>query len=228
MAGRVLVVDDQKAILDLLEFILSDYGYEVRCAARGDVALDVAAEWTPDVVILDLGLPGTDGLEVCRRLHSESIPVLVLSSHDQDDEVVEGLQEGADDYVTKPFNHRELMLRIEKLMQRNMLHDSPVPIGLIRIRELEIDPARREVRHGTSKINLTPTEYRVLELLAQTPGRPVDVETILARVWKNSQWEGGYEMIKVNIRRLRRKIEPDPSNPTYIINRRGVGYILAE
>lgn len=228
---RVLVVDDESAIVNLLAFILEDGGYQVRSVGRGDTALEVTREWNPHLVILDIGLPGLNGLEVCRRLHAENTPVLVVSSHDQDDQVVAGLEEGADDYVTKPFNHRELLLRVEKLLQRTVPSggdDSRLAVGKpLKVRDLLIDPAREEVTRAGATIQLTRTEYRILALLARTPEQPVQIETILARVWNNPDWEGGPEMVKVNIRRLRRKIEPDPNHPSYILNRRGLGYYLA-
>ena len=234
MADRILIVDDEQAILDLLKFVLENDGYEVFCAARGDTALKLCDKWIPDLVILDIGLPGLSGLEVCRRLHEDGIPVLVLSSHDRDDQIVEGLEEGADDYVTKPFNHRELLLRVEKLLNRAVWKYTPAQptrryeTSPFRIRDLMINPDRAEVRRGNTAILLTPTELRILELLARTPGRPVDIGTILSEVWGNSDWKGGAEIVKVNILRLRRKLEPDPSNPVYLVNRRGLGYYLAE
>ncbi|WP_245874048.1 response regulator transcription factor [Alkalispirochaeta sphaeroplastigenens] len=242
--ARVLVVDDEQAILDLLVFILEDQGYEVRSAGRGDTALEIARIWNPDLVILDIGLPGIGGLQVCRVLHERGTLVLVLSSHDKDDQVVEGLEEGADDYVTKPFNHRELLLRVEKLLERSRGRERPgqkdqegTPGGALRgvflreplvLGDLRIDPLRGEVFRGEVAVQLTVTEFRLLSLLALAPGHPVAVETILERIWNSSDWEGGAEMVKVNIRRLRQKIEPDPSRPLYILNRRGMGYYLAE
>ncbi|SIP88728.1 two-component system, OmpR family, response regulator VicR [Alkalispirochaeta americana] len=237
--SRILVVDDEPAIVNLLVFILEDQGYRVKSADRGDTALEIVREWIPDLVILDIGLPGIGGLEVCRVLHDKGLPVLVLSSHDKDDQVVEGLEEGADDYVTKPFNHRELLLRVDKLLVRTRNQGDPEvgPGGGVKgsflqqplvLGELRIDPLRGEVFRGEAALQLTPTEFRLLSLLALAPGHPVAVETILERIWNSTDWEGGAEMVKVNIRRLRQKIEPDPSRPVYILNRRGMGYFLAE
>lgn len=227
MPDRVLVVDDEPAIVQLLAFVLEDSGFEVRTLLRGDEVVPLCTEWRPDVVVLDIGLPGLNGLEVCRQLNELRIPVLVLSSHDQDDQVVAGLEQGADDYVTKPFNHRELMLRIEKLIRRTKAEDAPEPSRLV-FRDLEIDLDRVEVRRAGESIALTPTEFQILVLLARAPGRPVAVSAILHEVWGNAEWEGGAELVKVNIRRLRRKIELDAATPSYIKNRWGHGYFLAE
>ncbi len=224
---RVLLVDDEQAIVRLLQYIFEEAGFEVRAAASGEAALTTAQNWHPDLVILDIGLPGISGLDVCRALHADSIPVIVVSSHDHDDDVVEGLEEGADDYVTKPFNHRELLLRAQKLIDRGARVDLSGEAEMIRTSGLEIDTARGVVKRDDEEINLTPTEIRILRLLARTPGRPVDIDTILIHVWKHPDRLGGPEMVKVNIRRLRHKIEPDPHSPRFILNRRGMGYFLA-
>ena len=226
MNRRVLLVDDEPAIIKLLHFIFQEAGFEVESVGSGEEALRVANRWRPDLVVLDIGLPGVSGLDVCRALHAEQIPVLVLSSHDQDDDVVEGLEEGADDYVTKPFNHRELLLRAEKLIERGARLPSDEDQGVVQVGELEIDSAKASVRRAGTEIYLTPTEIQILKLLARTPGRPVDIDTILMQVWKHPDRLGGPEMVKVNIRRLRHKIETDPTEPRYILNRRGMGYYL--
>ncbi|TVQ97022.1 MAG: DNA-binding response regulator [Spirochaetaceae bacterium] len=226
MNRRVLLVDDEPAIIKLLRFIFQDAGFDVESVGSGEEALAVTDRWHPDLVVLDIGLPGMSGLDVCRALHAARIPVLVLSSHDQDDDVVEGLEEGADDYVTKPFNHRELLLRAEKLIERGVRLSLDEETDLIQVGELEIDAAKALVRRAGTAIYLTPTEIQILKLLARTPGRPVDIDTILKQVWKHPDRLGGPEMVKVNIRRLRHKIETDPTEPRYILNRRGMGYYL--
>ncbi len=225
MNGRVLVVDDEADIVDVLCFALESAGYETRSTGRGDEALAISREWPPDLVILDIGLPGLSGLEVCPRLTEDGIPVLVLSSHDRDDEVVEGLEVGAEDYVTKPFNHKELLLRVGKIIRRTRASAAE---ELVTAGEITVDLRRREVRVGVQEVHLTPTEFGIIALLAGKPGEPVEVETLLREVWGATEWTNGDEMVKVNIRRLRKKIEPDPQHPRYLLNRWGQGYLLAD
>jgi len=223
--GTVLVVDDEPDIQDLLCFILQDAGYEARAAGRGDEALAICKEWDPDLVILDIGLPGISGLEVCPRLVAMSIPVLVLSSHDRDDQVVEGLEVGAEDYVSKPFNHKELLLRVEKIIRRTRGSEEP---NLIVIGDIAVD-----LRHGLATVDgapvqLTPTEFKILALLASHPGTPFPTEALLQEVWRSDDWINGTEMVKVNISRLRKKIEKDPGKPKHLLNRLGQGYCLTD
>ncbi|TVR02948.1 MAG: DNA-binding response regulator [Spirochaetaceae bacterium] len=225
MNGRVLVVDDEADIVDVLCFALESAGYETRATGRGDDALAISAEWHPDLVILDIGLPGLSGLEVCPRLTEAGVPVLVLSSHDRDDEVVEGLEVGAEDYVTKPFNHKELLLRVGKIIRRTRANAAE---ELVTAGDITVDLRRREVRVGGQEVHLTPTEFGIVALLARNPGQPVEVETLLREVWGTAEWTNGDEMVKVNIRRLRKKIEPDPQHPRYLLNRWGQGYLLAD
>ncbi|TVR07317.1 MAG: DNA-binding response regulator [Spirochaetaceae bacterium] len=230
MNGRVLVVDDEADIVDVLCFALESAGYQTRATGRGDEALVISREWNPDLVVLDIGLPGLSGLEVCPRLTAAGIPVLVLSSHDRDDEVVEGLEVGAEDYVTKPFNHKELLLRIGKIIRRTKAVGarSAEANDILTAGDITVDLPRREVRVGGHEVHLTPTEFGIIALLARNPGQPVDVETLLREVWGTADWTNGDEMVKVNIRRLRKKIEPDPQHPRYLLNRWGQGYLLAD
>jgi two-component system, OmpR family, response regulator VicR len=224
-AGTVLIVDDEADIRDVLEFVLQNAGYHTESTGRGDDALRIVQRRRPDLVILDIGLPGLSGLDVCPQLTAMAIPVLVLSSHDRDDQVVTGLEVGAEDYVTKPFNHRELLLRVEKIIRRTR---PAYPEGVLRVGALRIDRDRREVTVDGRAVPLTPTEFDLITWLARTPGVPVPVETLLRDVWHVTEWTSGDEMVKVSIRRLRRKIEPDPKNPRYLLNRWGQGYFLTE
>lgn len=223
MKGRVLVVDDEADIRDMLSFVLENQGYETCSAGRGDLALEIASGWGPDLAILDIGLPGLSGLEVCPRLAEMGVPVLVLSSHDRDDQVVAGLELGAEDYVTKPFNYKELVLRVGKIIRRTRGAESDrvVAVGAMRI-----DLKRRVVEIRGSPIHVTPTEFDILALLARSPGTPVPVEAILREVWHSDDRISGDEMVKVNIRRLRKKIEPEPDRPRCLLNRWGQGYYL--
>ena len=225
MIGRVLVVDDEVDIQDVLCFVLDNAGYETRSTGRGDLALELCAQWNPDLVVLDIGLPGLSGLEVCPRLVDMGIPVLVLSSHDKDDQVVAGLELGAEDYVSKPFNYKELLLRVEKIIRRTRNTELQ---KVLHIGEILIDLRRSQVEVRGQLVNLTPTEFKILALLGSHRGSPLSVETLLQEVWHVSEWTNGAEMVKVNISRLRKKIEVDPSKPRYLLNRWGYGYLLTD
>lgn len=226
MKGKVLVVDDERDIQDVLAFVLEDAGYETRTTGRGDEALILAQEWQPDIVILDIGLPGLNGLEVCPRLVAMDIPVIVLSSHDRDDQIVEGLEVGAEDYVSKPFNLKELLLRVEKILRRT--RPAEAAAALLAIGSLTIDMRKSAVSIEGELINLTPTEYKIVEFLAKHAHTPVSSEMLLQQVWNAEEWIQGPEMVKVNISRLRKKLEKDPSNPRYLLNRWGYGYLLTD
>ncbi len=227
--NTILIVDDEADIRDVLEFTLENAGYRTRQAGHGEEALQIVSTEQVHLVILDIGLPGISGLELCPQFVGLGIPVLVLSSHDRDDEVVTGLEVGADDYVTKPFNHRELLLRVEGLLRRTQ--------GNRRSRNLTIGPVTVDLdrqtvtvlRDGTpASIDLTPTEFDLLTFLARSPGVPQPVDTLLRQVWNVSDWTSGEEMVKVGIRRLRKKIERDPARPEILLNRWGQGYFLTE
>jgi len=223
--NRILVVDDEQAIVDLLHFILTNAGYEVASTGRGDEVASLARRFQPDLVILDIGLPGLSGLEVVPSLVELDIPVLVLSSHDRDDQIIEGLEVGAEDYVSKPFNHKELLLRIEKIIRRTKVGPSE---QIIRIGAIMVDVRRRVMEIDGQEIILTPTEFRIIEYLALHAHIPVSAEELLKQVWNTDEWIQGPEMVKVNISRLRKKIEPNPSSPRFLVNRWGFGYLLTD
>ncbi|MDY0303578.1 MAG: response regulator transcription factor [Sphaerochaeta sp.] len=223
MKTKILIVDDEQDIQDVLRFVLEDAGYEVESTGRGDEALALAKAHQPDLVILDIGLPGLSGLDLCPLLVDLSIPVIVLSSHDRDDQIIEGLEVGAEDYVSKPFNLKELLLRIEKIIRRTRGGEAA---QLITIGSLVVDLRRQQLSIDGVEINLTPTEYKIIEILAKHAHTPVSSETLLQQVWKADEWIQGTEMVKVNISRLRKKIEADPANPRYLLNRWGYGYLL--
>ncbi len=219
-AARILIVDDEHHILKVLTFLLRDEGYAVETAETGEEALDRCRLSEPDLVILDLGLPGMDGLEVCKQLCEAEIPVLILSSHDEEQYVIAGLETGAMDYVRKPFNHRELILRVANLVDRGTSRRA----SCFCAGDLVLDPEREELRRGEELIHLTPTEYQLLHFLMHRAGALVSVEDILQRVWGTQEWDGARQLVKVNIQRLRQKIESDPHNPEYILNQWGRGY----
>lgn len=224
MNHKILLVDDEKDILTLLTYIFEGQGYSVRSALRGDDAVKVASSWSPDIVILDIGLPGLNGLEVCTHLVDMHIPVIFLSSHDQDDQIIEGLEVGGEDYVSKPFNYKELLLRVEKVLRRTQVHEGKI----LTVGDLTINLEQQTLYSGDALVSLTPTEFKILELLATYLHTPVSVQKILQTVWKNEDWIQGAELVKVNMSRLRKKVEEDPAFPRYIINKWGVGYILTD
>jgi len=220
---RILVVDDEKAIRRYLHASLNAQGNVVFEASNGEEALRAAAVNRLDIVILDLGLPDIDGVEVTRRLREWSqIPIIILSVREQERDKIAALDVGADDYLTKPFGTGELMARIRAAIRRSTRNeDEP----LIEINQLKVDLARRQVTLANQEIALTPTEYDILRILAQNIGKVLTHRQLLQQVWGQAYGEDMH-LLRVNISNLRRKIEPDPSRPTYILTEAGVGYRL--
>jgi DNA-binding response OmpR family regulator len=219
---RVLVVDDEAIVRDVLTRYLEKEGFLVDAAADGEAALELASRSRPDVVLLDLMLPKVDGLEVFRRLRArDDVPVVMITAKGEEVDRVVGLELGADDYVTKPFSPREVVARIRAVIRRGERtehDDTPLQLGSI-----EIDRARREVRRDESPLHLTRKEYDLLELLASSPGRTFTRIELLESVW-DSAWDGDSSTVTVHIRRLREKIEDDPSEPRHLVTVWGVGY----
>jgi DNA-binding response OmpR family regulator len=220
--GRVLVVDDEAIVRDVLTRYLEKEGFRVDAAPDGEAALALAARSRPDIVILDLMLPKVDGLEVLRRLRElGDVPVVMLTAKGEEVDRVVGLELGADDYVAKPFSPREVVARIRAVLRRGarVSHDgAPLLLG-----DIEIDRARREVRRDTSPVHLTRKEYDLLELLASHPGRTFTRIQLLEEVWDYA-WDGDSSTVTVHVRRLREKIEDDPSAPRHLVTVWGVGY----
>lgn len=197
----------------------------MKIAGTGEEGLAIVKNEHIDLVLLDINLPGISGLEVCNRIKvTEHIPIIILSCRDQDSDVISGLELGAEDYVRKPFNHRELVLRIRKQLGRINTSEK---VNYIETGELLIKIDREEAYFKSEKINLTPVEYKLLEVLGNRIDWVMSWQILLREVWGYEDWEGGREMVKVNIRRLRKKIEPDPSQPVYLLTERGRGYKLA-
>lgn len=220
---RVLVVDDERAIRRYLRAALNAYGIVVMEAASGEEALRSVAVDRPDVVILDLGLPDLEGVEVARRMREwTEVPIIILSVREQESDKIAALDAGADDYLTKPFGIGELMARIRAAL-RHSTHPENEPI--IEVHQLRIDLARRQVTVANGEISLTPTEYDILRLLAQNAGKVLTHRQLLQKVWGHAS-EEDLHLLRVNISNLRRKIEPDPARPRYIQTEAGVGYRL--
>jgi two-component system KDP operon response regulator KdpE len=218
---RILVVDDEPQIRRALRTNLVARGYEVDLAATGEEALISAADHRPDVVILDLGLPGIDGIEVVEGLRGwTSVPIIVLSVRDAEGDKIAALDAGADDYVTKPFSMGELLARLRAATRRA----TPGPEqALVATEHLEIDLAAKRVRRDGDEVHLTPTEWGLLEVLVRNPGRLVGQRQLLQAVW-GPQYETETNYLRVYLAQLRRKLEVDPSHPRHLITEPGMGY----
>lgn len=229
MSEKVLVVEDEISLQETLAYNLRKQGYEVDTAGDGPTALDKARAWNPDLIILDIMLPGIDGFEICRILRQEmSTPVLMLTARDDEIDRVVGLEVGADDYLTKPFSMRELMARVKAMLRRVRLireemDTTAVTAEVIIFGNLNVNLTRREALIDEKPIALKPKEYELLVFLAQHRGQVLTREFILERVWG---WDfiGDSRTVDVHVRWLREKIEADPANPMRIITVRGAGY----
>ncbi len=218
--GRVLVVDDDAALAEMLTIVLRNEGFEPRVCATGDRALAEFRDFRPDVVLLDLMLPGKDGIDVCREIRTESgVPIVMLTAKSDTIDVVVGLESGADDYVVKPFKPKELVARIRARVRR---HDDAGPETLT-IRDLAIDLAGHQVTRDGSQISLTPLEFDLLVCLARKPWQVFTREVLLEQVW-GYRHAADTRLVNVHVQRLRSKVEHDPENPEIVVTVRGVGY----
>jgi DNA-binding response OmpR family regulator len=222
----ILVVEDDETLLFTLKHNLAREGYRVLTAARGDDGLRVAREQHPDLVVLDVMIPGIDGIQVCRLLRKDTrIPIILLTALGGEGDRVAGLDSGADDYVAKPFGIRELLARIRALLRR-VTPAAPEPAqAVLRFGEIEVDPGRREVRRGGEALHVKPQEFELLLFFAQHPGRVFSREQILDEVWGHD-FAGGARTVDVHVRWLRQKIEADPANPARLRTARGSGYLF--
>jgi two-component system, OmpR family, KDP operon response regulator KdpE len=219
--SRVLVVDDDPAILRTLELNLRARGYHVDLAPTGEAALDLAGRHHPDVVILDLGLPGIDGIDVVQGLRGWStVPILVLSARGGEPAKIAALDAGADDYVTKPFGMGELLARLRAALRRPA---PPPEQAIVTTEHFTIDLSGRRVRGIDTDVHLTPTEWHVVEVLVRNPGRLVTGRQLLQEVWGRG-YDDETNYLRVYLARIRRKLEPDPSQPRYFRTEAGVGY----
>jgi two-component system KDP operon response regulator KdpE len=219
---RVLVVDDERQILRALRTNLVARGYDVDLAASGEEALHLAADTRPDVVILDLGLPGIDGLAVVEGLRGwTTVPIIVLSVRDGEADKIAALDAGADDYVTKPFSMGELLARLRAATRR--VGAGSEEVAVITTEHLEIDLGDKRVRRDGADVHLTPTEWSLLEVLVRHPGRLVSQRQLLQMVW-GPRYETETNYLRVYIAQLRRKLEEDPSRPVHLITEPGMGY----
>ena len=232
MAASILVVEDDPAVALALEVALKGEGYLPLLAATGDKGLEIGLAQAPDLLILDVRLPGMDGFELLRRLRAggSKAPVIILTARDEEVDTILGLELGADDYMTKPFRVRELLTRVKSQLRR-AYGDLADALGgrIIRADELLIDLERRRVSRAGKKISLTPTEFEILRLLAEKPGRVFSRRDLLERVRDyDAALSGDEKTINVHVSHLRDKVEEDPSNPRFVLTVRGVGYAFAD
>ena len=220
--SRVLVVDDEPQIRRTLAINLRVRGYQVDLAATGEEALKAAADQQPDVVVLDLGLPGIDGLQVIQGLRGWTrVPIIVLSVREREADKVAALDAGADDYVTKPFGFNELLARLRAAIRRATPADELVPI--VQTPDFRVDLAAKQVVRDGREVRLTPTEWQLVELLVRNPGRLVSQRQLLQEVW-GPKYREETNYLRVFIAQIRRKLEPDPAHPRYFITEPGMGY----
>ena len=231
MSATILIVEDEFAVARGIQYALQQEGYEVAVARSGEEGLEFATHQAPDLVVLDVRLPGIDGFEVLRRLRAagSKAPVLVLTARSDEVDKVIGLELGADDYLTKPFGLRELMSRIKALLRRAYGDLADAAGGrVIRHHDLLIDLERRRVQRGQRRISLTPTEFEILRHLASRPGRVYTRSELLELLRDYEALDQDEKTINVHVSHLREKIEDDPTSPAFVLTVRGVGYAFAE
>lgn len=220
MSSRILVVDDDTALAEMIGIVLRTEGFDTVFCADGAQAVETWRAERPDLVLLDLMLPGMDGIEVCTRVRAESgVPIIMLTARTDTADVVKGLESGADDYMVKPFNPKELVARI-----KTRLRPASQPSAeIMRIGDLSVDVAAHEVRRGETPIPLTPLEFELLVALASKPQQVFSREMLLEQVW-GYHYKADTRLVNVHVQRLRAKVELDPDNPRIVMTVRGVGY----
>ena len=220
--AHILVVDDEPQITRVLRTALTAQGYDIRVANDGEMALEIMKDWAPHLIITDLSMPQLDGVQLCRRVRAVSqVPILVLSVRDQERQKIEALDAGADDYVTKPFSMNELLARVRANLRRTP--KSAEPSEVIEVGDFHIDLATRTVVVAGRDLKLTPKEFDLLLYLSQHPRRVIPHRTLLAAIWGANSTEQP-EYLRVFIGQLRKKVEPDPAEPRYLLTERWVGY----
>lgn len=222
--ANILVVDDEKPIADILKFTLEKEGYQADVCYDGATAVRKISSMQYDLVLLDVMLPQKDGFQVCKEVRQiSSIPIIMLTAKDAEVDKVQGLELGADDYITKPYSSRELLARVKANLRRYQAPDTATSV--IQVDELVIDPAMYQVKKKGEEIDLTHREFELLTYLAKHRGQIFTREHLLQSVW-GYDYFGDVRTVDVTIRRLREKIEDDPGNPTYVVTKRGIGYKL--
>ncbi len=225
---KVLIVDDEKLLVKGLKFNFEQDGYDVEVAYDGEEAIKQARDKSVDIIILDLMLPKVDGLSVCQKIREfSSVPVVMLTAKSEDMDKILGLEYGADDYLTKPFNILELKARVKAILRRVTSAESAKGKSILSVEDLELDYNARKLRIKDKEIDLTAKEFDLVDLFASNPGRVYSRENLLDIVW-GYDYPGDIRTVDVHVRRLREKIEPNPAQPTYILTKWGVGYYFKE
>lgn len=228
MGRKVLIVDDEKSISDILAYNLKKESYETVCAFDGREGLRMAREENPDLILLDIMLPYMDGFEVCSTLRGEgnNVPIIMLTAREEETDKVFGLESGADDYITKPFSMRELLARVKTNMRRTAVTAPAAPAveeNVLRFEGLVIDLDRHAVTKNGTELELTEREYEILRFMAQTPGKVISRQELMTEVWQYDYF-GDLRAVDVAMRRLREKLEDNPATPRYVMTKRGAGY----
>ena len=236
MAKTVLIVEDEQSIVDILTFNLTKEGYNTIEALDGPTGLQLALEQNPDLVLLDLMLPGMSGFEVCQKVRQAGslVPIVMLTAREEEDDKVRGLELGADDYITKPFKNRELMARVKANIRRVAM-SAPLPApredrsaGAALEERVRVDEERATIFKDGAPLDLTQREYDLIRFLASRPGKVFSREALMEHVWNYEGYVGDVRAVDVAIRRLREKIEDDPASPAFIKTKRGMGYYFGE
>lgn len=226
--GSILVVDDEPRLVRIVKANLESVGYNVLSTLDGKSAVEMVEINEPDVVILDLGLPGMHGYEVCRRIREfSSVPIIILTARSEEEDKVKGLNLGADDYLTKPFGAEELLARVNALLRRSRMVAGPKAPTRFECGEITIDFLQHKVFVRGQEVSLSPTEYKLLYQLTSNAGRVMLHEELLTKIW-GVEYRDEIDYLRVYVRYLRQKIEQDPSKPRYILAKPGVGYIFAQ
>ncbi|MCI8843649.1 MAG: response regulator transcription factor [Oscillospiraceae bacterium] len=229
MSNKVLIVEDERAIVEILKFNLTREGYETLEALDGETGLKLGREADPDLILLDVMLPKLGGFELCKTLRSEgrAVPIIMLTAREEENDKIFGLEAGADDYITKPFSMRELLARVKANIRRRVLDVGDLPAPAEASGELVLNPDSYAVYKNGAPVELTQKEFDLLRFLMAAPDKVFSREELLEQVWKYGYF-GDMRTVDVTIRRLREKIEDTPGKPRYIMTRRGVGYYFSQ
>ena len=235
MGKKVLIVEDEQSIVDILSFNLMREGYDTLEALDGPTGLQLALEQNPELVLLDLMLPGMSGFDVCQRIRQAGslVPIVMLTAREEEDDKVRGLELGADDYITKPFKNRELMARVKANIRRVSMSASapaaaPAEAGTSLGARVRVDEERAAIYKDGAPLDLTQREYDLIRFLAARPGKVFSREALMEHVWNYDGYVGDVRAVDVAIRRLREKLEDDPASPAFIRTKRGMGYYFGE
>ena len=234
MGKKVLIVEDEQSIVDILSFNLTKEGYDTLEALDGPTGLQLALEQNPDLVLLDLMLPGMSGFNVCQKIRQagSAVPIVMLTAREEEDDKVRGLELGADDYITKPFKNRELMARVKANIRRvSMAAPAPAPepsTGTALGQRVQADEERATIYKDGVPLDLTQREYDLIRFLAARPGKVFSREALMEHVWNYEGYVGDVRAVDVAVRRLREKLEDDPASPVFIKTKRGMGYYFGE